>query len=88
MLKWNETDVMTCLEVEPETDTEGHGLLYIYTIIKHGMTLKLAIWPMDGDIIIDLFQHDVHDAIFVMKIIDSPEIKYFNLITPSSPPSL
>ena len=78
MLKWNETDVLTCLEAAPETDIEGQGLFYIYTVIKHGLTLKLAVWPLDGDIIIDLFQQDIHDAIFVMKIVDSPEIKYFN----------
>ncbi len=78
MLKWNETDVLSCLEAQPETDIEGHGLFYIYTIIKHDMTLKLAIWPQDGDIIIDLFQRNIHDAIFVMKIINSSEIKYFN----------
>ncbi len=77
MLKWNETDVLTCLEVEPETDETGY-LSYSYTVYKHDLTLKLAVWPLDGDIIIDLFQENIPDALFIMQVVDCPEIKYFH----------
>ena len=78
MLKWNKTDIMTCLETEPETDQVGYGIFYDYSVHKNGLTLKLTIWPTEGDILINLFANDIKDAIFVMKIINCPEIKYFN----------
>lgn len=52
MIEWNPTDVLTCLEVEPEVDRDG--LYYRYIVQRGGLMLELGI---------DQFSYDVDLAI-------------------------
>ena len=74
MLIWNEIDVLTCLEVEPEI--EADGIWHKYSVSKHGIRLELTIYQYDGDIYFDLYRDGIKKRIFSMKLIDCPGLRY------------
>ncbi len=74
MLVWDETDVLTCLEVEPEVDPDA--IWHKYTVEKDGLRLQLIIHQYDGDIYFELFRDGVQRAVFFMKLLACPGIRY------------
>ncbi len=73
MLNWDETDVLSALEVIPE---EGeHGIYHQYTVLKGGLILKLTICQYDGDVFFELFQDGVETPIFKMNLFDCDGVK-------------
>jgi hypothetical protein len=56
MIEWDETDVLTCLEVEPEIGKDR--LYYRYIMRQEGLTLELIVYPYDGDAQIMLIRPD------------------------------
>jgi hypothetical protein len=52
MIEWDETDVLTCLEVEPEVGEDR--LFYRYLVRRAALALELIVYPYDGDVRISL----------------------------------
>lgn len=73
MLVWDEIDVLTVLEVEPEVKEDG--ICYLYTVEKNSITLKLTIYQYDSDIRVELFVNNSSDPTFSMQLFDCPGIK-------------
>lgn len=71
MLVWDETDILTVLEVEPEV--EEHGIRHFFNVTKNNITLNLTIYQYDGDIRIELLNDK--NKLFYMEVIDCPAIK-------------
>jgi len=74
MFVWDETDVLTCLEVEPEIEPDA--IWYKYIVEKDGLRLELFIYQYDGDIYFNLYHVGVERAVFFMKLIECPGIRY------------
>lgn len=73
MLNWDETDVLSALEVVPE---EGeHGIYHQYTVSKGGLILKLTVCQYDGDVFFELFQDGLETSIFKMNLFDCDGVK-------------
>ncbi len=76
MLVWNEVDILTCLEVEPEI--EADSIWHKYIVSKHDLRLELTIYQYDGDIYFDLYREGIEKRIFNMQLIDCPGLRYVN----------
>jgi hypothetical protein len=76
MLVWNETDILSCLEVVPEKDPDE--IWHKYTVEQHGLRLELTIYQYDGDIYFDLFREGIESTIFSLKLVDCPGLRYIN----------
>ena len=68
MLVWNETDVLTVLEVVPEI--EADQLSHIYSTSKNGIKLEITIFQYDGDVRFELTNETNGSSIFTMQIMD------------------
>lgn len=75
MLSWDETDVMTVLEVLPEV--EEHGISHRYIVRKDGLTLEIIIFQYDGDVRIILSADTVEKPVFHMTLQDCPVVVRF-----------
>ena len=76
MLVWDETDVLTCLEVKPEIEPDG--IWHKYSVSKHGILLELTVYQYDADVFFDLYRDGIEKRIFSMKLIDCPGVRYIN----------
>jgi len=74
VLVWDETDLLTCLEVEPEV--EADGIWHKYSVKRNDITLNIHIYQYDGDVHFELKQDTIELPLFEMKLIDCPGIKY------------
>jgi hypothetical protein len=74
MLVWDETDVLACLEAEPETGPDATW--HQYTLKKDGLRLELLIYRYDGDVYLDLYRDGVERSVFSMQIPECPGIRY------------
>jgi len=74
MLVWNETDVLTCLQFEPEIEPDA--IWYKYTVKKDGLRLEILIYQYDGDVYFDLYREGIERPVFFMKLIACPGIRY------------
>ncbi len=63
MLVWDETDVLTVLEVIPDIGQDA---------IWHKYSVKILLYQYDGDVQFELFREGVEKSIYSMKIIDCP----------------
>lgn len=68
MLVWDETDVLTVLEVIPEQDTDG--IWHQYCVEKDNIKLVVTIYQYDGDVRFELFNSANNSNIFRMQLID------------------
>ena len=68
MLVWDETDVLTVLEVIPETERDG--IWHKYSVKKDGMELRVLVYQYDGDVRIELFRDGLENSIFSMQLTD------------------
>lgn len=68
MLVWDETDVLTVLEVIPEIEIDG--IWHKYVIEKEGIELKITIYQYDGDIHFELVNKINNHSLFSMQLID------------------
>ncbi len=82
MLIWDETDLITCLEVEPEKETDG--IWHKYTISKDGMILEIIIYQYDREIYFDLKREGIDSIVFKMKLIGCNGVRYLNEATGES----
>ncbi len=73
MLNWDEIDVMTVLEVMPETET--HGISHRFVVQKDGLKLEITIFQYDGDVRLLLFRDGIELPILHMTLMDCPGIR-------------
>ncbi|NRB81922.1 MAG: Ypar14, super integron cassette [Saccharospirillaceae bacterium] len=76
MLTWDETDVLTVLEVLPEI--ENNGIYHIYSVIKDNIELKIFIYQYDGDVRIEMNNLSNNESIFNMQVFDCKGIVRVN----------
>lgn len=72
MLIWDKTDVLSVLEVIPETEKDE--VWHKYSIKKDGLELRITVHQYDGDINIQLNRDGVESPVFSMLITDCPSI--------------
>jgi hypothetical protein len=75
-LTWNETDVLSCLEVAPEAGE--YEVSYHYQVFRLGLRLDLGIYPFASDVYLSLFREGVENPIFEMKMIGCSGIRYIH----------
>ncbi|MCF2859169.1 Ypar14, super integron cassette [Pseudoalteromonas sp. SMS1] len=68
MLVWNETDVLTVLEVIPQV--ECNGIWHLYEVEKEGIKLVIQVFQYDGDVRIELVNTANNVTIFSMFLMD------------------
>jgi hypothetical protein len=68
MLRWDPTDVLSCLGVAP-VEAE-HGISHGYSFAKDGLRLELTVFQYDGDIYITVYRDGVASPIFDARIVD------------------
>lgn len=73
MLVWDETEILACLEAEPQVEPDG--VSYQYTVRKDGMRMELLVYPFDGDVYLDLYRDGVEQPVFAMNILECPGIR-------------
>ena len=54
MLKWDPTDLLICLKVEPHTDADG--VEHSYDVSKDGLRLLISVFQFDGDVYFSLYR--------------------------------
>jgi hypothetical protein len=64
MLRWDRTDVLCCLGVEPVV--EEYGISYGYTVAKDGLRLELTIFDDAGDVYITVYRDGI-----VVPVVDA-----------------
>ena len=70
MLVWDETDVLTVLEVIPDIGQDA--IWHKYSVKKDGLELRVLLYQYDGDVQFELFREGIEKPIYSMKIIDCP----------------
>ncbi len=73
MLIWEEVDVLTVLEAEPEVEPDG--IWYKFTVCRDGIRLVITMYQYDGDVHIHLFDDESENQIFSMQLIDCSAVK-------------
>ena len=68
MLNWDETDVLTVLEVIPEQEVDG--IWHRYVVEKDGIQLVLTVNQYDGDVKFELTNIANGGILFSMQLID------------------
>ena len=68
MLVWDETDVLTVLEVVPEIEQDG--IWHRYSVQKDGVELRILIYQYDGDVRIELFRDEIEKSLFSIQLTD------------------
>ncbi|MBQ4810311.1 Ypar14, super integron cassette [Pseudoalteromonas luteoviolacea] len=68
MLVWDETDVLTVLEVIPQVDCDG--IWHRYEVEKDGIKLTIHIYQYDGDISFELINSANNMSLFSMSLVD------------------
>ena len=72
-MKWDPTDLLECLEVEPNVDKDG--VEHSYEIIRDGLKLLISVFQYDGDVYFSLMRENEHNLTIVsLKINQCPEI--------------
>ncbi|WP_119395990.1 Ypar14, super integron cassette [Salinibius halmophilus] len=73
MLVWDETDVLSVLEVIPEVVSDG--IWHQYVVEKEGIQLKVIIYQYDGDVRIELTNISSGSSLFSMQLIDCQGVR-------------
>ena len=74
MLKWNETDVIDCLEVLPVVfDSKTK---YLFEAIRGGLRLRLTIWPYERQAQLELSSDPDQQPIIAFRLVIRGELKY------------
>ncbi|WP_029215794.1 hypothetical protein [Pseudoalteromonas maricaloris] len=68
MLIWDETDVLTVLEVIPEQEVDG--IWHKYCVEKDSLKLVITIYQYDGDVMFELINTLNNLSVFNMRLID------------------
>jgi hypothetical protein len=68
MLKWNPTDALTVLEVEPVV--AEHEVSHAYRVAKDGMRLDLTVFQYAGDVHISVFNERVEWPVVECRLVD------------------
>ncbi len=75
-LKWDETDFLTCLEVQPTIDEYETG--YHYSVSRDGLRLELGVFPFSSDIDMTVYRDGVERPVIDFKILDCSGTRYVN----------
>jgi len=73
-LVWDETEVMSCLEVAPLI--EEYEISYCYTVEKESIRLSLGICPMESSIYVSIWTADSKLPLIDFRMIDCGGIKH------------
>ena len=68
VLVWDETDVLTVLEVIPKEDADG--IWHQYCVVKDSLKLLITIYQYDGDVLFELINTSNNLSVFNMRLID------------------
>jgi hypothetical protein len=71
---WDQVDVLTCLEVEPEVDEDSVSLHY--ELSRNGWEIELTIFPADRDLHLVLRQEGLKEPFIDFWMRDIGEIRY------------
>ena len=72
-MKWDPTDLLECLEVEPNVDKDDDE--HSYEIVKDGLKLLISVFQYDGDVYFSLMrENEPKLTIVTFKINQCPEI--------------
>lgn len=72
-MKWDSTDLLECLEVEPSVDKDG--VEHAYEVVRNGLKLLISIFQYDGDVYFSLMrENEEHSSLIAFKINQCPEI--------------
>lgn len=72
-MKWDSTDLLECLEVEPSVDKDG--VEHTYEVVKNGLKLLISVFQFDGDVYFSLMrENEEKSTLITLKINQCPEI--------------
>lgn len=66
MMQWNETDLMTCLEVFPTIDE--NSVYHEFSVQKDGLELSILVYQYEGEVVIRLFKEGLDEALFELPM--------------------
>lgn len=66
MMQWNETDLMTYLEVFPTIDE--NSVYHEFLVQKDGLELSILVYQYEGEVVIRLFKEGLDDALFELPM--------------------
>lgn len=66
MMQWNETDLMTCLEVFPTIDEDN--LYHEFLVQQDDLALSILVYQYEGEVVIRLFKENLDSALFELPM--------------------
>jgi hypothetical protein len=70
---WDPTSLLEALGVAPIEDAEG--ICYLYKVLRQGVTLDLTIWPLDGDISIEVTCDQQAQPLMKVNLLSCPAVR-------------
>ena len=67
MLRWDQTDFLSCLGVLPVE--EEHGISHSYTVAKHGVRLDLTVFQYDGDVYLTMRRDGLEAPLVDLRLV-------------------
>lgn len=74
LLKWDETEVLACLEVDPEIDEDG--ISHSYHVCRGTIHLHLTIFQYDSSVHVTVKSEDQDNPIIDFKLMSCAGIQY------------
>lgn len=66
MLEWNETDLMSCLEVFPTIHEQD--MYHEFVVERDDLRLSILVYQYTGEVVIRLYHATVPDALFELPM--------------------
>ena len=73
-LKWDETELIECLETLPTV--EEYSVSHVFEIKKDGLVLQLTVWQYESVVQLAVFREQVEVAVFQMALFVRGEVRY------------
>lgn len=73
-LRWNEYEVIECLDVLPKVDDYKTG--HHFKVEKNGLILEMSIWQIESFLTISLFQEKTDNPFLTIWFVVRDEIRY------------
>ena len=65
-IKWDPTDLLDCLEVEPSVDDDR--VEYAYEVVKDGLILLVSVFQFSGEVYFSLLREGAKQTLITLKI--------------------
>jgi hypothetical protein len=73
MMLWDETDVISVLEVLPDVGEDG--IYHDFHVERDGLRLQFTVFQWDGDVRVRLWYEGLSAPVFEMQVMDCPGIR-------------